>query len=243
MLKIIFTCWCFIGFVFGDAYSLTIDGTKRHYEVFTSQTHPGKSPLIVFLHGLQNEDVVFPVEFIQSWKEKIQMHNFVLALPKGIPGVFENDPQAWGWGPKFAEENLAFVTQMIEHIKNHYVIDVDHIILFGYSNGAYFTATLLQQKTNLPIHQFWLQGGGVSETIASQIPRKPVVLQIGTSDKWHYATVDALDQHLKRNGWKEGENLLFEKLESSHDFSFEKFDTAYRFLMSHGAINFPDPGK
>ena len=54
-----------------------------------------------------------------------------------------------------------------------------------------------------------LQSGGYKKPLSHDYVIKPVVIEVGTKDEWHYSVVKALSIHLEHHGWKEDHTLRY----------------------------------
>jgi polyhydroxybutyrate depolymerase len=88
-------------------------------------------PLVINIHGRTSS--IFQQDEISGMINLADQEGFIVAYPQAI----DNPPTWWGAVPgEIGQADLAFFTEMIEHLTQEINIDPDRVYATGFSNGA-----------------------------------------------------------------------------------------------------------
>ena len=100
---------------------------------------PGKTPLIVSLHGFGG-DSAYQAAYVPL-HERVNTHGFALMLPNGAPdgsgNRFWNPTDHCCEGGKSGEDDVAYLTELVAEARK--IRDFGPIYFFGYSNGGFMS--------------------------------------------------------------------------------------------------------
>jgi polyhydroxybutyrate depolymerase len=140
-----------------ERIALESGGFHREY-LLASPSHPG-APLVIFLHGTGATAAWADEE--TGWSALAARAGFALALPEGLrpepalPPKFLTNPQRWNDGAPItparqpAADDVRFLADVIDDVRNRAGIDERRVSLTGFSNGAAMTfraAEVLAQR-------------------------------------------------------------------------------------------------
>lgn len=116
-----------------------VDGVKRAYHLTLPQDYSdsAKYPLVIFLHGFNNE--IQSIGVYTKFDIKAQKSGFIAVYPHGI--MNENAYYLWNAGNIYEEwtnnaNDVGFISHLIIDIQNNFSIDSQNIFIAGYSNGS-----------------------------------------------------------------------------------------------------------
>lgn len=125
--------------------TLKVDGLERSFIVHTPPGYSQLSslPVVIMLHGGGGtaEGAIRET----GWDKKADQANFIAVFPEGLPrnpnapSRFVGNPQTWDDGShRFSHNNddVAFLSGLIDNLKDRYKADPKRIYLTGFSNGA-----------------------------------------------------------------------------------------------------------
>ncbi len=210
---------------------IIINGFSRYYYISNKDlVRSDSSNVLIFFHGLENEDKISKNTFqiFNEMEKKAENTNLVLIFPIGIKGAFPNNKELLAWGPDEKEKNVNFVNQLADELKNEY--SVNALLIGGFSNGAYFATDLLNSD-NETFQGYWLQAGGSNKKINSNLVKSKIVLEVGLKDPWHLKSMRNLKKQLIENGWILNKNLIYRELDFSHNLDISYFDENMNFLL------------
>lgn len=116
--------------------SISSGGANRTYRLQVPAGYDGKTPvpLVLNFHGYTQS---------ASWQEKasgfaslVDKYGFILVHPQGL-----GSPPAWNAGGLMAmlvpkRDDVAFVSELIDHLGSRYCIDPNRVLATGFSNGG-----------------------------------------------------------------------------------------------------------
>jgi polyhydroxybutyrate depolymerase len=125
--------------------TLTHAGVARTYllHVPPGYSDSRRVPLVIGLHGYTSSSSAF--EGQSGLSSKADAEGFIVVYPDGLPYPWTtSNPQAWNAGGAYERwtggtDDVGFIDQMIELIKEHYSIDPARIHVTGHSNGSFMT--------------------------------------------------------------------------------------------------------
>lgn len=114
--------------------SLVSSGVERRYLLYVPESYDPTvpTPLVITLHGL----VQWPANQMQvsHWNELADRHGFLVVSPSGT-----QFPLRWrtsGDSAEGTEEDVQFISDLIDHLAAEYNIDTRRVYANGLSNGA-----------------------------------------------------------------------------------------------------------
>lgn len=139
-----------------QARTFTHNSVTRYYELDISsksiETFGNGLPLIVCLHGgaAGPADVRFESRFDDLQEENGE---FIIAYPRGTTNAFGanyywNDGRFFDDGSSPTAQDVGFINAVVDHVAASYDVDLDHVYLCGYSNGAYMTVRMMQESND-----------------------------------------------------------------------------------------------
>jgi predicted esterase len=165
----------------------------------------GKAGLVLFLHGkFSGEADVWTRTMVA---ERAKRKGFSVLALYGRRGFcpWEKDPPAYMCWPAeesdaaAAAEIVATWKTLVERAEQQLGVH-GRRILIGYSNGAFFAATVLLRNMTP-----WLDAGGIllggskADVQASRMPS--LVLVAAREDPWHFSTMAELHSKLETANW------------------------------------------
>lgn len=114
--------------------SIEVDGQTRSYRVFRPENLPASAPLVMVLHGWG-----FMAEQIEGdygWNELAENHRFVVVYPEGVGLSWNAAGDCCGPAADSGVDDLAFITALVDRLKDALPIDDRRIYAAGFSNGG-----------------------------------------------------------------------------------------------------------
>ncbi|TET35805.1 MAG: hypothetical protein E3J72_09865 [Planctomycetota bacterium] len=148
-------------------------------------------PLIFILHGLGDN----PKNLLLMWSSVAKEHGYLLcslaASDTGSIGGYNNDPGS------VDEQNML---AMLEHMKSNYNVRLDKITLFGFSNGGYYSCTIVFRFAKNPFDA-WIVCSAYSLGFAQPSATKiPAYLMWGSKEQSAPKCQKFADE-LEADGW------------------------------------------
>jgi polyhydroxybutyrate depolymerase len=169
--------------------TLVVDGTTRTYHLYVPSPLPnGPVPLLVALHGGLGSGPQF--EQNTDFDGLAQANGFLVVYPDGTPfRAGQPTHLVWNAGgccgiADAANENIddvAFVTDLIEHLESTYDIDHHRVFLTGHSNGALLSFAVACQSSAL-VDAVAVQSGALMEPTCDVTTPVSVLEIHGTAD-------------------------------------------------------------
>jgi len=139
---IFFTFIVSLFFYYGQAQesivgTMMYDGVERDYRLYLPSAYDGETtlPLVFNLHGFtSNAD---QQEFYSSMNSTAEENGFIVCYPNGISA-------AWnvGWTFGSTEDDVGFVSVMIDDFIERYAVDPTRVYSCGMSNGGFMSYRL-----------------------------------------------------------------------------------------------------
>lgn len=130
---------------------ISVGGVERHALV-CAPANAGKKPLplVLAFHGHGGSEVTAEkwMAFQNAWPEAIAVY------PQGLPTATDVDPKGLkpGWQRRPGELNdrdVKFVDALLTKLRQEYSIDEHRVFAVGFSNGAFFTYLLWDERPQL----------------------------------------------------------------------------------------------
>lgn len=163
--------------------SIVVGGTLRSYLAYTPATLPPDSPLLIILHGTQQNGATIRSSTGYAFDLLADRSGFVVLYPTGLDGAW-NDCR-----PKKARaaavDDVGFITALIAQAAQEYATTPQRVYLFGYSNGGQMVFRLISQQpdrfagvavvgANLPTAEY--------NQCDVENPTPPILFANGTAD-------------------------------------------------------------
>ncbi len=116
---------------------INVDGRNRNIVVFTPNTLPENSPLMIVTHGM-NQDPEYQSNADKMY-ELIDTAKFVVAYLRGID-------KSWDMNDGGKDKN--FVLKTIDEMASRYTIDTDRVYWSGFSMGSMFMYAVMGSMTD-----------------------------------------------------------------------------------------------
>ena len=166
-------------FVFSPSHVLTIDGQKRTFTVYAPSKSFLKShsdiPVLFVLHG--NPSYSWQIQLYTGMSEIARENNFIVVYP-------DANNQLWPYdNERDIENEVNYITGLIDFIKSEYSIDSNRIYMSGISGGGIFSI-ILANRIPGRIAALAVVAGNIPKSISipESIPPKPTMLVHGTED-------------------------------------------------------------
>ena len=118
-----------------SSHEIEWQGTSRHYRLYIPSSYDPTQPvpLVLSLHGFASNPG--QQEMFSQWNAVADEENFIVAYPQGT-----SFPLRWNSG-LFAgsgrgADDVAFLSDLIDHLVETYCIDESRVYINGLSNGA-----------------------------------------------------------------------------------------------------------
>jgi polyhydroxybutyrate depolymerase len=117
-----------------------------------------KPALVLALHGAGGDGEIALKH--DRWSEKADKAGFIVVAPTALPsrprlsGNFLNNPQVWNSGqlsarsPRAAIDDVAFINQLLDELKEKVPYDENRIFAAGHSNGGGMTFRLAAEMSD-----------------------------------------------------------------------------------------------
>jgi polyhydroxybutyrate depolymerase len=178
-----------------NRFTTSVDGDTREYYVHVPASYNATAPfpVVIMLHGSGGNGEKF--YNISGWKEVGEVQNILTVFPSSYQypcvfddGIQKHNAEKWssydlelcsGGTPK---NDVKFLSQVIDEIKQKYTADEKRIYIVGFSNGgemASKTAIELSDKVTAVVA---CAGALPIDTSFAPLRKLPVLLQAGNSD-------------------------------------------------------------
>lgn len=201
-----------------------------------SAEHP---TLVLFLHSLVAVKSDWQWEQQRELTNAADRHAFAILMPRGRTGIgprHSGDVWAWPTSPatqaQVEDELIAEWRRARKLIEARNGRPFERLLVFGFSNGAYYASTLALRNL-LDAHGYGVFAGGNGGKYASVLGsrtthRAPIFVGYGTKDPaWH--DMASLGDTLKSLGWRH--QVKAEPV--GHLVTAAQLAAAMRFLSSH----------
>ena len=193
--------------------------------------------LVIFLHGLLVDGTAWQWEQQRLMLRLAKTFEFAVLMPRGRNGIGPGrDPKvvAWPTSPKLREnleDQLIAEWFAARDAVEKRVGSFDRVVVFGFSNGAYYAASLAL-RGRLEVDGYGVFAGGSGNKFeslqAASAPRRvPIFLGYGTRDP-DRKNQRALARLLKRAGWKH----RVKSARVGHTVTNDQIAAALRFLAT-----------
>lgn len=175
-------------FSVSGALAQSIDGGRGELPltVPSSYTADSPAPLIVLLHTYGRTGAI--QDEYMSLSDLADAYGFIMVAPDGTPSDAQNNPRFWNasaaccnWSGKELNDS-AYLSDIVDLIKNQYTIDPKRVYIIGHSNGAFMAHRLAHDHSGTFAAIVSL--AGADQSVERPTPSHPVhVLQIhGNAD-------------------------------------------------------------
>lgn len=172
----------------GVATAESVDAGRGDIPVTVPSSYTGdaEAPLIVLLHGYgssgEGQDTYMKISALAD------AYGFLLVAPDGTPSAGERNPRFWNASSACCNfggtevDDSAYLSGLIDKVKDQYRIDQKRVFLIGHSNGGFMSYRMAHDHSDTIAALVSLAGADQSEMRSA--PAHPVhVLQLhGTAD-------------------------------------------------------------
>ena len=176
-------------------FTLVSDGRNREYYVHVPSGYNRKIPIpVVFmLHGSGGNGEKF--YNISGWKEVGEAENILTVFPSSPQyscvfddGIKKHNAEKWNsydlelCGGETAADDVKFISQVIDELKQVYQINEKRIYMVGFSNGGEMSSRAAMELSDKLAAAVACAGALPVDTSFLPVRKLPVLLQIGNSD-------------------------------------------------------------
>lgn len=125
------------------AYTITVAGRNRTYRIYRPAGVADPAPLVVMIHGGGGSGAI--AERFYGWDKLADQHRFIVAYPDGLgPAVpaWNTEGGCCGYPAREKIDDVAFITAMVDRIRQEIPIDPNRVYATGISNGGMLDYTL-----------------------------------------------------------------------------------------------------
>ncbi|WP_107040132.1 extracellular catalytic domain type 1 short-chain-length polyhydroxyalkanoate depolymerase [Brumimicrobium mesophilum] len=162
--------------------TLQHDGKTREYILYVPQSYDGQSelPLVINLHG--HGSSMLEQLFYGEFRNIADTANFIMVVPNGL--FDSGNERHWNFYLPNGEDDIGFLSLLIDEVSSQYSIDQNRIYSTGMSNGgfmSYYLACNLSDKITAIAS---VTGTIIVTQLGNCNPNKPVPTMLihGTND-------------------------------------------------------------
>jgi len=138
---------------FDKKFEITSDGREREYTLHVPPGYDGKTPmpLVVVLHGLSQD--ADSIAKLSAMSEKADKEGFIVAYPNATKWLGVSSLRAWDVDngvqiPGTDSNDVGFVRNMVNAIKDNMAVDDKRVFAAGFSNGGMLTYKLASEMSD-----------------------------------------------------------------------------------------------
>ena len=184
--------------------SFEFEGKTRDYIIFLPQNFQPNMPVVFNLHGY-TDNAQWQMDYTDM-NSVADTTGFIVVYPNAIYPGFNTGLYMSGWPPLPNENDVGFISNLIDTIHINYGIDLSRVYVCGFSNGAIMTFKLACKLS----HRFAAGasvGGVMLDSIVNNCYQSvtfPMLICNGTSD----ALIPYYGNH-KQGKWSVNETVDF----------------------------------
>jgi len=159
----------------------TIDGVQREALIFRPLGAAAKAPVLFAFHGHAGtmHGASEALDFHRAWPRAIVIYM------QGLPTITGADPDGvrtgWQWeSGQFGDRDLKFFDAVLATLHEKFSVDDSRIYAMGFSNGAFFTYLLWQERPRI-FAAFAPCSGRIFPAVHLTVP-KPAFIVAGAAD-------------------------------------------------------------
>jgi polyhydroxybutyrate depolymerase len=179
-----------------NRYTLTLESTEREYYVHVPQGYTGntKTPVVFMLHGTSGNGL--DMYDRSGWTDVGESENILTVYPSSLryciidPVEGQKNTTKWNAQPvewtfcqnETPRDDIAFLTAVIDDLKQRFEVDAKRIYLVGFSNGGQMAAKCAIEMSDKLAAIVENAGSFFYDT--SYIPKRilPTTFQLGNED-------------------------------------------------------------
>jgi polyhydroxybutyrate depolymerase len=178
-----------------NRFTTKVNGDTREYYVHVPAGYNATTsfPVVFMLHGSGGNGEKF--YNISGWKEVGETENILTVFPSSpqYPCVFDDGiqkPNAEKWnsydlelcGGETPKDDVKFLSQVIDELKQKYTVDEKRIYIVGFSNGGEMASRTAIELSDKIAAVVACAGALPADTSFVPLRKLPVLLQAGNSD-------------------------------------------------------------
>jgi polyhydroxybutyrate depolymerase len=162
--------------------TMSHDGKTREYILYVPQIYDGSTdvPLVLNLHGYgsnMGQQILYG-----DFRKIADTANFILVVPNGLEDA--SNTQYWNFFLPNGEDDLGFLSALIDELDNTYSINTDRVYSTGMSNGGYMSIYLACNLSSKITAVASVTGTMAPNALSNCSPSRPVPTMMihGTND-------------------------------------------------------------
>jgi polyhydroxybutyrate depolymerase len=178
-----------------NRFTITVDGGTREYYVHVPAGYKATTPfpVVFMLHGSGGNGEKF--YNISGWKEVGETENILTVFPSSAQYfcVFDDGiqkPNAEKWnsydlglcGGETPKDDVKFLSQVIDEVKQKFTVDEKRIYIVGFSNGGEMASRTAIELSDKIAAVVACAGALPADTNFVPLRKLPVLLQAGNAD-------------------------------------------------------------
>ena len=164
-----------------DRMTWTIDGVQREALVFRPLGAAPKAPVLFAFHGHAGtmHGASEALDFHHAWPRAIVV--YMQGLPTATGGDPDGIKSGWQWeSGQLGDRDLKFFDAVLATLHKKFSVDDNRIYAMGFSNGAFFTYLLWQERPKI-FAAFAPCAGKIFPSVHLTVP-KPAFIVAGDAD-------------------------------------------------------------
>ena len=176
--------------------TIEADGNTREYYVHVPKSYNPKTsiPVVFMLHGSGGNGEKF--YNISGWKEVGEVENILTIFPSSMQypcvvddGEKKRNSEKWNYyelelcDGSAGADDVKFLSQIIDDVKQKFSVDEKRIYIVGFSNGGEMSARAAIELSDKFAAVVSASGALPPDTFFNPVRKLPVLLQLGNADE------------------------------------------------------------
>ncbi len=208
---------------------------------FAPSSHRTPDTLVIFLHGVIEPGTEWQWAQQRAIARAAQARGFEALMPRGRRGIGPRGMEAWWTWPTGTRAQQAVEAELVEEwlgarrsLERQRGEPFGRVLVMGFSNGAYYAASLAL-RGRLAVDGYAVFAGGGGEYLERQAQRTkvrpPIYVGYGGRDPAGKKDGRALGEMLRRLGWR---HKVVARPSVGHTMTDAQLGEAIKFVASAG---------